>query len=73
MIFDIHIQVRNKFREKKQQQKFLAFLLDEQNNFQSRRSNPIRSEEINNKDEHHLQVPRLKQLPIDGMSFFFFS
>jgi hypothetical protein len=50
----------------------LSFLLDEQTSYQSGRSNTTRSEQIDNNDEHHLQVPRFKQLPNDGMLCFFF-
>jgi hypothetical protein len=77
MIVDIHIQVINQFFYiKKKKRKLLSFLLDEQNSYQLKRSNPTRSEQIDNNDEHHhSQVPRFKQLPIDGMSCpsFFFS
>ncbi|CAF1236964.1 unnamed protein product [Adineta ricciae] len=38
-----------------------------QNSYQSRRTNNSRSEQIGNNDEHHLQVPRFKQLPNDDI------
>jgi hypothetical protein len=67
MIFNIYIQVIKKktflFNKKN-----IFFSSDEQNNSPLRESN-------SNSDEHHLQVPRLKQLPIDGIFYalFFFT
>ncbi|CAF3563913.1 unnamed protein product [Adineta steineri] len=41
---------------------------NEQTSYQSGRSYAIRSEQIGNNDEHHLQVPRLKQAPNDDQN-----
>ncbi|CAF1531426.1 unnamed protein product, partial [Adineta steineri] len=41
---------------------------NEQTSYQSERSYAIRSEQIGNNDEHHLQVPRLKQAPNDDQN-----
>jgi hypothetical protein len=72
MMIDYHTQVINGVFVLYE---ILAFfiLLDEQNIYQSVRSNTTRSEQIGNNDEHHLQVPRLKQLPTDGMYHAFLS
>ncbi len=48
-------------------------MLDEQNNHQLRRSNPINSEQTNKSDAQHRQVNRLKHCPNDGMSCLSFS